>query len=77
MKRLSELLRQEFKQYNFTVKKTNPDFSAMGTDQAYEQNNKLAKVDERAVGIMDNESTLWEWSICNWHGSWIYRYLFL
>ena len=47
----------------FTVKKTSHAFSAIGIDQAHEQNNKAVKVDSGAIDIMDNESALLEWAL--------------
>lgn len=60
MKRLQESLEEEFKQQgNFTVKKMNRVFSAIGFDHDHEQNNRVYG---GATGIMDNKSTLLEWA---------------
>ena len=64
MKRLPESIKEAFDQANFTAKKTSRTFSAMGIDQAHEQNNRAVKVDGGAIGIMDNESALLEWALC-------------
>ena len=47
---------------HFTIKKTERVFSAIGIDQAHEQNNKSVKRDGRAIGILDNEQALLEWA---------------
>lgn len=52
-------LEEAFKQQgNFIVTKTNGVFSAIGFDQAHEQNNKSVKVDRGATGTMHNKSAL-------------------
>ena len=38
-------------------------FSSMGVDQAHEQNNKVAKVDGGAIGILENETALLKWAV--------------
>ena len=58
MWRLPESVKHTFDLGNFTIKESARVFSAIGIDQAYEQNNKSVKVDGGAVGIMDNESAL-------------------
>ena len=60
MKRLPDSIKEAFNQGNITVKKTSRVFSAMGIDQAHEQNNRVVKVDGGAIDIMDNESALLE-----------------
>ena len=35
----------------------------MGVDQAHEQNNKVAKVDGGAIGILENETALLKWAV--------------
>ena len=47
---------------NFTVKNSVCQFSALGTDQAHKQINKLVKINGGAIGILDNDNTLLEWS---------------
>ena len=56
-------LLNEFVRGNFTVNKTVRVFSGMGIDQAHEQNNKCVKIDGGAIGILDNERALLEWSL--------------
>ena len=63
MRRLPESIKKSFDLGNFTVKKSSRVLSAMGIDQAHEQNNKRVKVDGGAIGIMDNESALLEWAL--------------
>ena len=63
MRRLPESIKKSFDLGNFTVKKSSRVFSAIGIDQAHEQNNKRVKVDGGAIGIMDNESALLEWAL--------------
>ena len=60
MKRFPDSIKEAFNQGNITVKKTSRVFSAMGIDQAHEQNNRVVKVDGGAIDIMDNESALLE-----------------
>ena len=42
----------EFVEGHFTIKKTERIFSAIGIDQAHEQNNKSVKIDGAAIGIL-------------------------
>ena len=56
-------LQQEFMKGYFTVRKTNKVFSAMGIDQAHEQNNKIVKTDGGVIGILDNPKTLINWAV--------------
>ena len=56
-------LQQEFMKGYFTVRKTNRAFSAMGIDQAHEQNNKIVKIDGGVIGILDNPKTLINWAV--------------
>uniref|UniRef100_A0A0L8H685 Uncharacterized protein n=1 Tax=Octopus bimaculoides TaxID=37653 RepID=A0A0L8H685_OCTBM len=49
---------EDFAAGRFVIHKTERPFSAIGVDQAHEQNNALAKGDGRAVGITENESAL-------------------
>ena len=60
MKLFPDSIKEAFNQGNITVKKTSHVFSAMGIDQAHEQNNRVVKVDGGAIDIMDNESALLE-----------------
>ena len=48
---------------NFVIRKTKCKFSAMGTDQAHEQNNALVKGNGGAVGITENRSALLRWML--------------
>ena len=63
MKNLSAQVFEAFAHGHFTVKKSNRLFSAIGIDQAHEQNNKVVKVDGGAIGILDNEQALLEWAL--------------
>jgi len=60
---LSTSLFNEFVRGSFTVNKNACVFSGMGVDQAHEQNNKCAKIDGGAIGILDNELAQLEWSL--------------
>ena len=60
MQRLPASVTDEFVKGHFTIKKTERVFSAIGIDQAHEQNNKSVKRDGRAIGILDNEQALLE-----------------
>ena len=62
MQRLPASVTDEFVKGHFTIKKTERVFSAIGIDQAHEQNNKSVKRDGRAIGILDNEQALLEWA---------------
>ena len=62
MKHLPNDVFTEFMHGNFTVKKAMRQFSAIGTDQAHEQTNKSVKVNGGAIGILQNEKALLEWS---------------
>ena len=53
----------EFQKGRFTYEKTDRPFSCTAEDQAHEQNNKDVKTDGKAVGILDNESSLMKWMI--------------
>ena len=53
----------EFQKGHFIYKKTDRPFSCMAEDQVHDQNNKDVKTDGRAVGILDNESSLMKWMI--------------
>ena len=59
--RLPDSIEEAIDQEYFFVKKTSRVFSVMRIDQAYEQNNRVVKVDDGAIGIMDNERALLEW----------------
>ena len=63
MKIVPDSIKELFNQGNFVVKKTGRAFSAMGIDQALEKNNRAVKVDNWAIGIMDNESGLLKWAL--------------
>lgn len=63
MKRFPDFIKEAFNQGNITVKKTSRVFSAMGIDEAHEQNNRVVKVAGGAIDIMDNESALLEWAL--------------
>ena len=54
---------KEFKQGNFTVKKTGRAFSNIAIDQAHEQNNAHVKGDGGAVGLTQNPSALRRWMV--------------
>ena len=56
-------LYKEFVKGKFTVSKTQRKFSAIGEDQAHEQNNKVVKEDGGAVGLFDNKKAIMEWAI--------------
>ena len=49
----------------FTVRKSERPFSNIATDQAHEQNSKLVKIDDSAVGILDNEAALLKWAVAS------------
>ena len=51
MKYLSEAIFEEFTHGNFTIKKSHQAFSAIGIDQAHEQNNKVVLL----VSLMTKE----------------------
>ena len=53
----------ELLSHNFTIKKSERKFSAIGIDQAHEQNNKIVKTDGGAIGIFENEQALLDWTI--------------
>ena len=53
----------EFVKDHFTIKKTERSFSAIGIDQAHEQNNKSLKIDGGTIGILGNEQALLEWAV--------------
>ena len=59
--RLPDSIKEVIDQGYFFVKKNSCVFSVMRIDQAYEQNNRVVKVDDGAIGIMDNERALLEW----------------
>ena len=59
--RLPDSTKEAIDQGYFFVKKTSRVFSVIRIDQAYEQNNRVVKVDDGAIGIMDNERALLEW----------------
>ena len=63
MKNLPTQVLKQFLEGHFTIKKTNRNFSAIGIDQAHEQNNKIVKTDGGAIGILDDENALLEWAI--------------
>ena len=46
----------------FLICKSKRHFSNIAIDQAYEQNNKLIKIDGGAIGIFENESALLKWT---------------
>ena len=52
IKQLPESVFRAFAQVHFTVKRTDHVFSAMGIDQAHEQNNKVVKIDGGAINIL-------------------------
>lgn len=54
---------EEFAAGKFVIHKTKRLFSAIGVDQAHEQNNALIKGDGGAVGITENESALLRWMV--------------
>ena len=45
---------KEFLEGHITVRKTTNHFSNITIDQAHEQNNKIVKIDDGAVGILDS-----------------------
>ena len=63
MHRLPATVTDEFVKGHFTIKKTERIFSAIGINQAHEQNNKSVKIDGGAIGILDNEQALLEWTV--------------
>ena len=52
MHSLAASVADEFVEGHFTIKKTERIFSAIGIDQAHEQNNKSVKIDGAAIGIL-------------------------
>ena len=58
--RLPDSIEEAIDQEYFFVKKTSRVFSVMRIDQAYEQNNRVVKVNAGDIGIMDNERALLE-----------------
>ena len=54
----------EFMKGHSVVKKTKNRFSAMGMDQAHEQENCLIKGDGGAVGLTEDPSALHRWMVC-------------
>ena len=58
--RLPDSIKEVFDQGYFFVKKNSRVFSVMRIDQAYEQNNRVVKVNAGDIGIMDNERALLE-----------------
>ena len=56
MKHLPMDVLTEFMKGNFTVKNSVRQFSALGTDQAHEQINKLVKINRGTIGILDNDT---------------------
>ena len=49
----------------FTVLKSERPFSNIATEQTHEQNSKLVKIDDSAVGILDNEAALLKWAVAS------------
>ena len=43
----------------FTIRRSNPKFSAMAEDQAHEQNNKIVEVDGSVISILDQAQVLY------------------
>ena len=58
--RLPDSIKEVIDQGYFFVKKNSCVFSVMRIDQAYEQNNRVVKVNDGDIGIMDNERALLE-----------------
>ena len=63
MKCSFDSIKEALDQGNFTVKKNNRVFPSMWIDQTNEQNHMAVKVDSGAIGIMDKESALLEWTL--------------
>ena len=57
---LPDSIKEVIDQGYFFVKKNSRVFSVMRIDQAYEQNNRVVKVNDGDIGIMDNERALLE-----------------
>ena len=53
----------QFAQGGFVVCKTKRQFSAIATDRAHEQNNKVVKGDGGAVGLLQNPKALLRWMV--------------
>ena len=54
---------QNFKKGFFTVQKSKRNFSSMGLDQAHEENNKLVKIDDGNIGILENDHAMLKWVV--------------
>ena len=54
---------EAFKKGLFTIAKTSRRFSAIGIDQAHEQNNAIVKGDGGAVGLTENAGALRRWML--------------
>ena len=54
----NQLVADEFVNGDFTIKKTERIFSAIGIDQAHEQNNKSVKIHSGAIAFLGNEHAL-------------------
>ena len=63
LKQLHPDIEAQFVAGNFTVSKSNKDFSSISIDQAHEQLNALIKGDGGAIGLTENESALTRWVI--------------
>lgn len=56
-------INEEFLTGNFTVNKTNRNFSAISIDQVHEQLNSLVKGDGGAIGLTESDTALNRWII--------------
>ena len=49
----------------FLICKSKRHFSNIAIDQAHEQNDKLIKIDDGAIGIFENKSALLKWTVAS------------
>ena len=54
---------KEFCQRKFTINKSGKPISIMGIDQAYEQNNKLVKIDCGATDLLNDNTAFLKWTV--------------
>lgn len=56
-------INKNFNEGNFAVHRTSKVFSAIGIDQAHEQNNTLVKGDGGVIGLTQDDASLQRWMV--------------